>query len=522
MPFADQLQKILGSLLALGTRRLAILGAVGALVFAGVGLAGWLLSRPSYELLYGGLDRPDVARVGAALRSASIPFDVSADGASVLVAYGQSSRARMLLAEQGLPHSSGVGYELFDKLGSLGLTSFMQDVTRVRATEGELARTIQTMHGVRSARVHLVLADEGSFRRTRQPSSASVVVRADRRVDAGMARAIRHLVSAAVAGLALDAVTVLTTDGETLAGGPEADLAASGAAMQLEKTLSDGVGDNIRRTLSPYVGLKNLQVSVAARINTDKRQTNETVFNPESRVERSVRVIKENQTSQNSSSQGGAGVERNLPSDKGKASDGKQSNEENQKREELTNYEVSSKTTAIVSGGYAVERIDVALLVNRAGLGPTPDKALAEIGELATAAAGLRRERGDTIKVSAVEFTAAEREPEPSATSAALDALLRQTGSLINAGAALGIVALLLFGTRPLVAALRAAPPPAPAVEAAAPPAAIPAAQPTPSLEYAGDTPRRALQRRLETMVEGSEAEAAAILKQWLRAEGRA
>ena len=77
----------------------------------------------------------------------------------------------MLLAEQGLPRSGGTGYELFDKLGSLGLTSFMQEITRVRALEGELARTIQTMRGVKAARVHLVMPDEGSFRRAKQPPS---------------------------------------------------------------------------------------------------------------------------------------------------------------------------------------------------------------------------------------------------------------------------------------------------------------------------------------------------------------
>lgn len=81
--------------------------------------------------------------MGAALKDAGIPFDISADGTSVLVSYGQTAQARMLLAEKGLPQSGKAGYELFNDLGSLGLTSFMQDITRVRALEGEIARTIQ-------------------------------------------------------------------------------------------------------------------------------------------------------------------------------------------------------------------------------------------------------------------------------------------------------------------------------------------------------------------------------------------
>ena len=423
MSLQDQVQKTLASIMALGPRRLAILGVTGALVVLGTSIGGYLLSRPPFETLYAGLDRQDVSRIGTALRDAGVTFDVSADGANVLVAYGQTSRARMLLAEQGLPHSSNVGYELFDKLGSLGLTSFMQDVTRARAMEGELGRTIQTMHGIRSARVHLVLPDEGSFRRARQPPSASVVIRAEGRGDPAMARAIRHLVASAIAGMTPDMVTVLTTDGETLASGGEGDLGASNTMLSLERNLSDSLQDNIRRTLAPYLGARNVQVSVVARLNTDKKQTSETIFNPESRVERSVRVIKENQVSQNSSSQAPVSVDRNIPSDKGKSSDGKQSNEENQKREELTNYEVSSKSVSTVSGGYAIDRLSVALVVNRAGLvahdgSPMSDEAIAkkisEIEALAATSAGVSKERGDTVKVTAVDFLAGTDEAPPS------------------------------------------------------------------------------------------------------------
>ena len=140
---------------------------------------GYYLSRPTTEVLYSGLAREDVAGIGSALREVGIPFDVSSDGTSVLVPVGQTALARMTLAEKGLPHSGSVGNELYDKLGSLGLTSFMQEVTRVRAMEGELARTIQMMRGVKAARVHIVMGDEGSFRRARQLPSASVVIRTE-------------------------------------------------------------------------------------------------------------------------------------------------------------------------------------------------------------------------------------------------------------------------------------------------------------------------------------------------------
>src|ERR1700733_2275522 len=113
MSFQEQLQKLLASLSQLGWRRLTALTLIGLAVFAITGLGGYYLSRPSMETLYAGLDRQDVSGIGSALSEAGIPFDVSSDGATVLVKYSQTAQARMLLAEKGLPHSTNAGYELY-------------------------------------------------------------------------------------------------------------------------------------------------------------------------------------------------------------------------------------------------------------------------------------------------------------------------------------------------------------------------------------------------------------------------
>ena len=107
---------------------------------------------------------------------------------------------------------------------------------------------------------------------------------------------------------------------------------APAAMLTLEKTVSREIVDNVRKTLAPFLGLPNFQVSVAAKLNTDKRQTNETIYDPESRVERSVRVVKQNQQSQNSSSSSPTTVQRNLPQENAGGNDGKQSTEENKKQ----------------------------------------------------------------------------------------------------------------------------------------------------------------------------------------------
>ena len=336
----EQLERLWMSLLGLGGRRLSVLALVGVTVFGTVALSGYYLSRPDLETLYGGLNAQDVSRIGATLKEAGIAFDVNSQGNAVLVRRGQTAQARMLLAEKGLPSSTNAGYELFDKLGSIGLTSFMQEVTRVRALEGEIARTIQGMRGVKAARVHIVLPDSGSFRRNRQPPSASVIIRTDAANDFSSAPAIRHLVAAAVSGMTIDQVTVLSTDGTILASGGDSASASPAKMMSLEKTVGRELQDNIAKTLTPYLGFNNFEISVAARLNTDKRQTNETAFNPESRVERSVRVIKETGNQQNINSRTAVGVEQNVPAEQASTASGDQSKRSNERREELTNYEV--------------------------------------------------------------------------------------------------------------------------------------------------------------------------------------
>jgi flagellar M-ring protein FliF len=546
MSAREQFDRLLSNLLALGPRRLSLLAAIGVIVFSLVGVAAYYLSRPTNEILYAGLDKQDVSRIGGALKEAGVSFDVSADGATVYVGYGDTARARMLLAEQGLPRSGGTGYELFDKLGSLGLTSFMQEVTRLRALEGELARTIQTMRGVKAARVHLVMPDEGSFRRAKQPPSASVVLRTEGQDNALIAQAVRHLVAAAIPSMTIDQVTVLNVDGTLLASGSDGADAGPTKMLTLEKSVSNEIQDNIRRTLAPYLSLRNFQISVAAKLNTDRKETTQTSYDPETRVERSVRTIKETQNSQNSSTQQPTSVGRNVPQPTASSGDGKQANEESNKKEELTNYELSSKVTNTVSNGYGIDNLSVAVLINKQGLASTLgdkatpeaiDKAVAEIEQLVSSAAGLRKERGDVIKISAVDFVDSGKELEPAPPLPIVDVLLRQFGSILSALALLGVAALVVFvGLRPATRALIEMREPLSGEGALAlaggghvgpdgrvePNLIGDSAEEQALLEDINMKRGRSTQKRLEQMVELDETQAAAILKQWIRHGERA
>ncbi len=540
----QQLQTIIENLQSFGPRRLGIMAGVAALVLAVIGIGAFYLNRPAYETLYVGLERSDVTQMGLALSEAGIGFDVGSDGTSVLVPVGKTADARMLLAEKGLPTSTNAGYELFDNVGSLGLTSFMQQITRVRALEGEIARTIQSINGIRAARVHIVMPERANFRREEQPPSASVVIRASGGIDAvKSAMSIRHLVSAAVPGLSAEKVTVLDSAGTLLAAGDDPINSSASRSLGVERTVEMQIEENIRRALTPYLGPDNFRASVKADVNTDSKQTEETIFDPESRVERSVQVVRSNENANRRDAAAPATVEQNLPEANLGTVEGPQSSEQAERKEETTNYEINSKRIATVSNGYTVTRMSIAVVVNQQRLaeilgdGATPETItarVAEIEKVVASATGLDQARGDIINVSSVEFIDG-LDGVQIAQPGMLDTLGQHLGTIINA-AAFVIVAFLVayFGLRPMMASLNQS-------EELATPSFedIQRTLPTPdfALDETGDTgalplpPRNspldelrrklkpAPQERLARMVDLNEERTALILRKWAHQE---
>ncbi|MHC5307636.1 flagellar basal-body MS-ring/collar protein FliF [Bartonella sp. LJL80] len=466
----DRLQALLSSLGTafgkLGAKRLIALGLVGAALFGTILFSSFYLTRPTYETLYVGLSRDDVNRMGMALGEAGIAFDVSSDGSSVQVPVGQAEKARMFLAEKGLPTSNNAGYELFDNMGSLGLTSFMQEITRQRALEGEIARTIQAVQGVKAARVHIVLPDKGSFRRANQKPTASVVIRTEGGFAAESAQSIRQLVAAAVPSLEASSVTVLDTNGRLLASGADAMNGAPIMMASLEHQVASQIDENIRKQLAPYLGMDHFQTSVQVELDTDRRQTNETIFDPDSQVARSVRSVRDQGDSQNSRNNDAVGVEQNIPQEEIAGGTGENSTDKKDRREETTNYEINSKTISTVSDGYNVKKLAVAVVIDRARLTPSDatspapanyvDDQVNRIRQMVATASGLDTERGDVINVTAVDFiNSADANMQP-VEAPMWQSLSRYTSGLVNGAALVIAVLLILFlGVRPLMREMR-------------------------------------------------------------------
>jgi flagellar M-ring protein FliF len=222
--------------------------------------------------------------------------------------------------------------------------------------------------------------------------------------------------------------------------------------------------DKVRKTLTPSMGVENFEVSIAARVDIDKRMTNETNFDPDSKVERSLRVVKESANQQDTSSKSPVGVEQNVPDQAAGGSGGDLSKKSNERREDLTNYELNSKTVATTSEGYRIENITVAVVLNRKriletlGDSATPELIQAKVKEIektVIASAGINTTRGDQISVTVEEFVESARAGDGFDTANLTAPLIGLATGLIKAITVLGLVFIVVtFGLRPLTRVL--------------------------------------------------------------------
>ncbi|ARM87016.1 flagellar M-ring protein FliF [Rhizobium sp. CIAT894] len=463
MNLLNQLVQIFKNFGSLGRTRLMILGGVGAVSIAIVLAAALFVNKPAQETLYVGLDQPDLNQISMALAEANINFQVGTDGSSISVPAGMTGKARLMLAERGLPNSANAGYELFDNVGSLGLTSFMQEVTRVRALEGEIARTIQSISGITAARVHIVMPEVGNFRKQEQKPTASVMIRASAVTGRSAATSIRHLVASAVPGLDVDDVTILDSAGQLLASGDDASNSSLNRSLGIVQNVQQEVESNIDKALAPFLGMDNFRSSVTADLNTDAQQIQETTYDPESKVERSVRSTKEAQQSQQKQSDSATTVEQNVPQAAPEAggSSGPASEDKSDKREEQTNYEINSKTTATTRNSYKVEKLSIAVVVNKGRIakmvGEPADQAkidayVAEMKNIVASAAGIDAKRGDVVTVTAMDFLENQLLEDATGGVRVMDMLSRNLAGIINSLAFVAVAFVVVWmGLRPLV-----------------------------------------------------------------------
>ncbi|HNF89266.1 MAG TPA: flagellar basal-body MS-ring/collar protein FliF, partial [Thiobacillaceae bacterium] len=194
------------------SRKMGLAATLAAVIAVVVGLVLWS-SAPDYRVLFSNLSEKDAGAVTASLQQMNIPYKTEAGG-TLLVPSDQVYDLRFKLAAQGLPKGGGVGFELMDS-PKLGMTQFQEQLAFQRGLEGELARTIQSLAPVESARVHLAIPKPSVFIRDKQAPSASVLVNlhSGRALEPGQVQSIVHLVASSVPEMPPGNVTVVDQAG---------------------------------------------------------------------------------------------------------------------------------------------------------------------------------------------------------------------------------------------------------------------------------------------------------------------
>jgi len=451
---------------SLGAARLAAMAAVTLTL---IGFFSFLMVRmttPQMVPLFTDLSLDDSASIAKDLDRQTVSYEIKSNGTTILVPKDLVGRLRMKLAESGLPKGGGVGYEIFDKSDALGATTFIQNINKLRALEGELARTIRSLDRVEAARVHLVLPDRPLFSREKTEASASIVLKVRGELEPQQVRAIRHLVASAVNGLKPERISVVDESGRLLADGAGSDNPFGGATADERKLAYENrLRREVENILNSIVGPGHSRVQITADFDMNRITQTSDKYDPDGRVVRSSQT-REEQSGTSDSAGGPVSVANQLPGGNGgngdnNANAGKSDN--SRKTEEIVNYEISRTTKTEVTEAGRINRISAAVLVDgiyaRNDKGeivyqPRSKEEIDRIAALVRSAIGFDAKRGDQLEVANLRF--AEPMPQPISEPSGWASYLQFTKDDIMRSAEMGVMALLglvvmLMVVRPLV-----------------------------------------------------------------------
>ncbi|MFP4097267.1 MAG: flagellar basal-body MS-ring/collar protein FliF [Alphaproteobacteria bacterium] len=410
------MNNFVATLQQLGTARLGVMGAIILGFLSFFVFLSMRISSPEMKLLYTDLSPTDSGAVAAKLEETEINYEISSDGSRILVPSDEVGRARMLLAASGLPNGGSMGYEIFDKQSAFGTTNFVQNINQVRAIEGELAKTISSLEGVRSARVHIVLPQRELFSRETRKSSASVFlnIQAGSAIERQQIAAIQSLVSSAVPHLKANNVSIIDSNGNLMAkGGDEDESLLSLKSEDLRRNFESRLQRNIEEQISRIVGFGKVTAIVNAQMNFDQVSLNEELYNPEGQVLRSSQTTLEETSEREASANDTVGIENNLPGVGGDLLSDEGASADSSRTEEMTNYEISKTIRSTVRQTGNVEKLSISVLVDGRYVTdaegneiyePRSGEEMAQIAALVRTAAGFDENRGDVIEVVNQQF----------------------------------------------------------------------------------------------------------------------
>ncbi len=406
-----------------GLRQAGLIVVTAAAIAIAVAAVLW--SRdPNYTMLYGPLSDADTLPVLEALRRHDIEHTLDPATGAVLVPSTDLQSARIKLAGEGLPasDSESLGYELLDRDPGFGVSRRTEETRQRRALEGELARSIASLTTVQSARVHLGLAEQSSFVRTRRPPSASVVLQLyrSRQLRKEDVAGIVHLVASSVPELVPEHVAVVDQAGRLLTPQEDQDeLWYERNRFEITQRVEQNYVDRVLDILEPLVGPNGARAQVVA--DMDFTQTEETaeVWNPDGAVVRSEQIDEDRRRAPDAS--GVPGSLTNLPPQAPVDPAAAGANDESLRRQSTRNFEIDKRVSYTRLAPGEIGRLSVAVVVDHrrdvdeegnVTWTPRSDEELAYLTALVSKAVGLDADRGDTVEVVNAPFQHGDPLPE--------------------------------------------------------------------------------------------------------------
>ena len=383
----------------------------------------------NYGVLFEGLSPSDNTLVIQHLQSNNIPYKIPKED-TILVPKDVVYEQRITLSSNGIPKNSKVGFEIFNEQ-SFGMTEFEQQVKLIRATEGELSRTIESLKPIDHATVHIALPKDSVFVSQEVLPTASVVldIRPNMYLSPSQINGIKNLVSSAVSKLTKENVAIVNQNGETLGSNDENTITAETINAQLkyknnyEKILEDKILD----VLSPVVGGKDRVVAkVTAEFDFSQKNSTQEIFDPNN-VVRSEQNLEERRQGAKEPEIGGVpGAVSNIGPVQGL--DSLDSKELYEKNQTTTNYEIS-KTISEIKGEFGtLKRLSAAVVVDgnyelasengtqKLLYIPISAEKMNEINNLVKQAIGFSQNRGDEVSVSNFELNSTTGSYKPKTT----------------------------------------------------------------------------------------------------------
>ncbi len=400
---------------SLSKTKIAAIASAAISVLVLLGILVYTMSRPVMVPLFGELSQDDASLVVSKLQAIGKPYTSDSTGKIIMVPTQDVLQLRMQLAQDGIPSESQIlGYEIFDKKDILGTSQFVNNVNEIRALEGELVRTINSLSEIDQSRVHIVMAKSDYFSKSGTEASASVFlkVRSGRKINDSQVNGIANLVAAAVPGLSIDRVAIIDQNGKSLkTPGEDEESHTSKNIVEYKSNIENKLKKAVEDIVGKYVGFGKVQANVTTEIDFDKIVISQEEYIPDSQVIRSERNSTE--SSNDTEMDKNVSVGTNLPNflQKPQPNSMKQYN----KDDGIVNYEISKTTTNKVIQWGAIKQISVAVLVDgvydkdkttqkEVYIRGRTEEELAKIKQLVSAAIGADNARGDRVEVMNLQF----------------------------------------------------------------------------------------------------------------------